>query len=161
MLCNVLPRHNWAISAGVFLLEGFIVSDYRACCGFHFIAAWAHWWAGSSFIYSSWDPFTLILLLLGMEEDKETPQSYLKYSALSFWWWFGISLVIAASPLSPDPGDFSGLWIFLDFLHNLDCATGLDRIWPGVWRSLKGWKKGETEEQTLLRCKGKKEEKRK
>lgn len=30
MLCNVLPRHNWAISTGVIPLERFILSDYRA-----------------------------------------------------------------------------------------------------------------------------------
>lgn len=118
MLCNILPRHNWAISTGVIPLEGFILSDYRACCGFRFTAAWAHWWTGSSFIYSSWDPFTLILLLLGREEDEETPQSYLKYSAVSFWWWFGTSLVL--EPLH---------FLLMLVTFHLDCATGLGRVW--------------------------------
>lgn len=155
MLCNVLPRHNWAISAGVILLEGFFVSDYRACCGFHFIAAWAHWWTGSSFIYSSWDPFTLILLLLGREEDEETPQSYLQYCALSFWWWFGISPILAASSFSPNPRDFC-----------LDCIwIGLGRVWHvGLGGASKDGKRregrtGSTEMERKIRKKKDKEHK--
>lgn len=62
-----------------------------------------------------------------------------KYSALLFWLWFGISLILADSSLSPNPGDFSS-GLCLDW-----AGKGLTH---GAGSSLKGWRKGEKEEQT-------------